>query len=839
MSLALCIPDLLKNGEIDQRQADEMLDLFGSLQSEYRRSMGDAAADAVASARALEQLAIVKRERQRQALLQVQGQRTAWLDMERFGRGAGGVRALPKDAPGRLAKAAEALLVRSEYAPYQNVEYLWKSIRGQAHATMTDVLQKHSRDMLGRVRNKADLDDMVREAFTPGSTNNLAAQEMGDAWRATHEPLRQRFNGAGGHIGKLEHWGLPTNWEPDAVATAGFDAWRADMLRTLDRTRIIDDATGAPFGDEAFDAVLRDVFDVISTDGWAHRAPGTITGKSGVGNRRADHRFLIMRDADAWMEMQAKYGAGASPFDTMMAHIDGMARDIAMMERLGPNPAQMLQWLGDTIEKDANLKAARGGPDGKKRRETAFASRARIERLYDEISGANRRPENHRLALGFSTLRSWQVTTKLGSAVLSTTSDQATQLLARQMNGLPVARQLWSQLKLFNPAYAGDRALAMRMGLIAEEASNAAAATARMTGEELTGEWTRRLADGTMRWSGLSAVTQNGRWAFGMDFLSHITGERGKAFGELDASFRSAFERYGMGAGDWDRIRATPLTNDRGADWIMPDAIGDQATRDRMMRMILTETDFAVPVPGIAMSAAINSALPKGTWVGEMGRTAFQFKSFAVGLTMMQMQRVLAMTGWNRARYAAQFLIYTTVMGALALQLKEIAKGRDPRPIWDADDPGATAAFWGAATLQGGGVGIYGDFLRSSQSRFGGGIGSVLAGPAFATIDNGLNLTAGQALKVAQGEKANPGAALVKLIKSETPGVGSLWYTRLAFERLMLDEMSAMIDPNYRDRFKRLERHAEEQGQEFFWAPGDGLDELRAPDWGNSIAAAD
>ena len=834
MSLGQCIPDLLANGDIDPRQADEMLELFGALKSEYRKTMGDAAADAAASTKALEQLEMRGRERKRQALLQVQGQRTAWLDMNAYGRGAGGVRAIDDGAPDRLAKAVEALLVRSEYAPYRNVEYLWKSIRGQAHATMTGVLQKHSRDLLGRVRNKAELEDMVRELFVPGSTGNLSARELADAWRSASEGLRQRYNAAGGHIGKLDDWGLPQSWDADAVAGAGFDAWRADMMAGLDRGRMIDAATGAAFTDEALDAVLRDVFATISTDGWAHRSPGAMGGGS-IANRRADHRFLIFRDADQWMAMQAKYGGGASAFDTMMAHVDAMSRDIALMERLGPNPAQALKWLADTVEKDANLKAGAGGAGGKARRDAAVATRARLQRIYDEIGGANRRPENRRLALGFSTLRSWQVATKLGSAVLSTTSDQATQLLARQMNGIPVAQQLWTQVRLLNPANAEDRALAMRMGLIAEEASQMAATTARMTGEELTGEWSRRLAEGTMRLSGLSAVTQSGRWAFGMDFLSHITGERGKAFGALDAPFREAFERYGMGAADWDRIRATPLTEARGAEWIMPDAIGDQALRDRMMRMILTEVDYAVPVPSIALNASVNSILPKGTLVGEVGRTAFQFKSFAVGLMMMQAQRAMARTGWNRGAYVAKLAIYTTVMGALALQLKEIAKGRDPRPIWDSEDPQASAAFWGAAMLQGGGLGIYGDFLKSSQSRFGGGIASVLAGPAFATVDATLKLTAGQALKAAQGEKTNAGASAVKLLKSETPGIGSLWYTRLAFERLMLDEMSEMIDPGNVERIERLKDYAEEQGQDYFWAPGDYLEQARAPDVGNLV----
>jgi hypothetical protein len=44
----------------------------------------------------------------------------------------------------------------------------------------------------------------------------------------------------------------------------------------------------------------------------------------------------------------------------MMGHIDGMSRDIALMEILGPNPAATVRWLKDMIEKSAELDASPG-----------------------------------------------------------------------------------------------------------------------------------------------------------------------------------------------------------------------------------------------------------------------------------------------------------------------------------------------------------------------------------------------------------------------------------------------------------------------------------------------
>ena len=48
--------------------------------------------------------------------------------------------------------------------------------------------------------------------------------------------------------------------------------------------------------------------------------------------------------------------------------------------------------------------------------------------------------------------------------------------------------------------------------------------------------------------------------------------------------------------------------------------------------------------------------------------------------------------------------------------------------------------------------------------------------------------------------------------------------SREAFDRLIADEMTAMIDPNANERFRRIERMAKkEYGQRFWWAPGDRL----------------
>ncbi|MCJ8159928.1 hypothetical protein, partial [Sphingomonas sp. LaA6.9] len=549
MSLERCIPDLVKEGRLTAEQGAAAAELYGRRKRFHRRSMGDAAAEALASdetAAALERSAAQSR---RQKQLQMKAQLDAITNIAKFDGGSG-------KSPG---DAAIALLVRDERAPYSNVEYRWKEVRGSAHALIDGILLKHRRNLVGQVRSKAELEDLVREAFGQ-KTSNLSAREFADAWAQASEMLRQRFNAAGGDIGKLDSWGLPQSHDSVVIAEASKAEWVDYITPLLDRPRMIDDATGKPFDDETLSEVLGDVYDTIRTDGQIDRVPGGQRGGK-LANQRADHRFLHFADADSWLQYQARFGKGTA-FDAMMNHIDGMSRDIALMETLGPNPAATVQWLQDSLTKQAAIEGGRGDRrlfglrPGKLRTDLARQDVNIVGEIFDEIMGKYRAPHNRELALTFSAIRSWQVSTKLGSAVLSTTSDQATQILTRGFNGLPIRQMASSQVKLLNPLDSTHKAFAIREGLIAEEASQIASAQARYTGEELTGEISRNIAETVMRVSGLNAVTQAGRWSFGMDFISALTDYAPQGWDALEAPFRRMLERYGLDAADWDKIRA-------------------------------------------------------------------------------------------------------------------------------------------------------------------------------------------------------------------------------------------------------------------------------------------
>ena len=200
---------------------------------------------------------------------------------------------------------------------------------------------------------------------------------------------------------------------------------------------------------------------------------------------------------------------------------------------------------------------------------------------------------------------------------------------------------------------------------------------------------------------------------------------------------------------------------------------------------------------------------------------------FPITVLQLHMQRLIAQRGiTSKAQYAAWLFLGTTVVGALGEQLSQISKGRDPLNM---EDP----KFWAKSAMRGGGIGLFGDFLFADQNRYGGGIVNSLAGPVLGSqVPAALKLTLGNIQELAaEGEARNAGRELSRFVEANLPG-RSLWYGRLAMERLIFDELEAAIDPNASKSFRLIEQGARrDYRQRFWWRPGTTLPR-RGPDLG-------
>lgn len=384
--------------------------------------------------------------------------------------------------------------------------------------------------------------------------------------------------------------------------------------------------------------------------------------------------------------------------------------------------------------------------------------------------------------------------------------------------------------------------MALRAGL----AMNTYIASLNRYGNEMLGRsFSSKLATTTLRASGLLAITEARKRAFGVTYmhaLGAITRDHA-SLSELDPGDYKILLGKGIGEQDYEVWRRAELEDWGGGNNTMltPDAIyripdeklsdlGDprrlkEEAATRLLGTILEETDVAVIEPGAADRAMMMSGVQRGTWKGELGRSILLFKSFPIAMVNRHLRRGLAMdTGGGRAAYLATLLAGTTVAGMAALQANEVLNGRDPR---DMTDP----RTWVAAMLKGGALSIYGDFLFSDSTRYGQSPFASLLGPVAGEGEDILKLTQGNAIKASEGRRTTSGADAVRFVKGNIPVI-NLWYTKAALDHLVFQRLQEYFSPGYLARQRRRARR--EYNQEYWWEPGKPTPK-RAPNPGAAV----
>ena len=275
--------------------------------------------------------------------------------------------------------AAVAHLEQDGMSRFSSVTQREDAIKGMAFAEMSQVLGTFRRNLVGEVRQKAQLKNMTREIFGE-STGDASAKEMAAAWTKTAETLRKKFNRAGGSIPKNEKWFLPQNHQSLKISKAGYEAWRSNILPKLSPNDMIDQVTGLAFTPQRLELALKDVYETITTEGANKMTPGSGGRGKSLANQRQDHRFLVFKDADSWLEYQKEFGDD-NVFDVMVSHISNMSRDISMMEVLGPNPTSTITFMKDTLTKQAKMAKDEALKD------KARSTGKRLDDMYMAVSG--------------------------------------------------------------------------------------------------------------------------------------------------------------------------------------------------------------------------------------------------------------------------------------------------------------------------------------------------------------------------------------------------------------------------------------------------------------------
>lgn len=869
MTAKSCFTQKVGAGRVARRAGEQILAMLDELEADYRKRPGETDASRQA---ALDVAAIAKAEAKRKrdllnrtiaaqgtTLKRVQSYREIVTGAREskatiFGIEHGGSQApvlLRKEETSLTTPAVKAMLVRDPHEVhgiFSNVFDVMTQLRGEAHGRMAEAIRLLRPRFLGTRTSAARELELLRAAY--GDTRvspdaRLAYAGLNDAinW------LGAQYRAAGGKLAARKDWRLPNpELDPGKILKGGARQWRELVTANVDRSAVLDWATGKPVNDTQFDRIVEEAYRGFESGHFEGPPSAGVPRSRMLANKRDVARVFTWKSPEAWQNIAGAYGVHQSPWQAMMDHVAGLARDTALMRTLGPNPQSWLRFATDLIArepyKEKLIEAAGARPVGgiaklRGREEAVGVARmqavqdsveknqAALADYFDEVTGASRVPVNTAVAARMGNVRSALVASSMGSAIISSLSDLATTTMVARFNRLPLGDVIRGMQMIGGRE--GEIFLAQQ-GLVADSLANAARQDDQIMGQTIRSSRIAKMGSAVIRASGLRLWTAKLRGAFALGWMTHLGRKPEVAWRKLEPGMQAAFGRYGIDETAYDLIRNTqpfePRPNAlliRPRDVAAGGTVGHREAAEKFGRLINTEMEFAViEHDPIARAWMLGRGARPGSTKGELLRGISMYRNFSASFVTLWFARALA-KGFDGSRlgHAGLTILFMWAMGMVASQAKNMVAGRDPRDMTD-------WKTWGAALLQGGGLGVFGDFIGSSVTRDQNSFGPIIAGPIGSAADDVSNFIIPNVRKVLNGETTHFAGDALYLASKYMPG-HNLWYARLALQRGILDQLALMVDDRARDRFSRMEKDAARNyGQDFYWRPGEMLPE-RAP----------
>lgn len=206
--------------------------------------------------------------------------------------------------------------------------------------------------------------------------------------------------------------------------------------------------------------------------------------------------------------------------------------------------------------------------------------------------------------------------------------------------------------------------------------------------------------------------------------------------------------------------------------------------------------------------AVVTQGIPPGSPLGEVVRSVMQFKSFSIAFGQRVLGRqflggpgvdpsasLLTRLGQGTSSNIpaiATLIAFSTAYGYLSMTAKDALKNRSPK------DPRSPATLL-AAMVQGGGAGLYGDYLFGQYDRFGGNILQSAVGPTIGEVAGGVSLLQGLRQSAVHGisgagDKGAGAADVMNYALNNAPFL-NLLVLRTALDLAVLNQLQEWASP--------------------------------------------
>lgn len=703
-------------------------------------------------------------------------------------------------------------------------------------------------------------DESILATVTP------EAKEIAKVFNEYNELSRNHANQAGAWIKKLEGYVLRRSHDTVKIKKAAgmmikngdprhAKAWKDFVAERIDWEKTMSDVPMA-----RRDQVLGELYTQFAAGVHVKFGEGGVAGLKGfanIGKKLSRERVLHFKTPQAEFEYHTKFAQGGSIFENMTTGLMRMARDTAVMRKLGPNAKANY----DAAIAEMKKTYVKEGNEAKVLEINQTESKLNRD-LWPVITGEINIPENAGMAKWSQTIRNVEIMGDLARAVLSGLSDIPFYASAMRYTG---ERNFGSFLNGMHDAVTnlvkgvGSKTtpdqiqMASEMGILIDAvASPASHVDVDTTAAGRTSAWVQKF----FKYNGLSWWQDKIRMGSVMATAHRHAQYAGKGFNELPSGMQAILRQFDIKPKEWDFIRSLEIdTDSQGRTFLTPEVInkadstkiqeflGDgkkmtPAKGERLKSELLNKyrtlfsevAAMATSEPGKMERAIMMHGTRPGTWLGETLRHFWMYKSFTTSVMRKHLGRELWGYDSNKVSIAealgrmvkgknnsgagglANMIVFGTMMGYGSMVLKDLASGKTPRVPKDRD---SALRIMGAAMAQSGSMGIYGDFLFGElKSRMGQGPLETFLGPTYKRISDITDLYQ----RVRSGDDF--GSKAFNFALNNAPVANSaynLFYTRWALDYLIVYRMQEMMNPGYLQRMQnRLKR---EKQQEFLVPP--------------------
>jgi len=672
--------------------------------------------------------------------------------------------------------------------------------------------------------SEGQMDIEIMQEMVGITTGVKQAKDIAMILKKYQNSWRNRLNDLGANIGLLDDWITRTTHNTEKMANASKiskiigdnrTAWVEFIKGRLDIPR-----TFANVSDPAqIDNILGDIYNsIMSGDHLKHGGTNSVYGTRNVTNRLNASRVLHFKDVQARQEYNVAFGE-PSLKESVMGVLSNSARNIAIMQELGTNPK-------DTLNKIlALLRKKYKDQDSKITRQLNLKT---FENQFKEIDGSINGIGNQTLATISMGVRTLQNTGKLGLATITSFGDLAQYMGTTSFQGRGLFSGLFEALNgLFKT---NDRA-AME---VLQTTSNSIHSFMGNKYGAANDTWGTmgKIQNTFFKWNTLNGWISSLKSSMAVGLSRHYGMQTELKFSDLSIRERNFLTLYGIDDGKWNMLRSIKTLDVEGKRYMTAEGVNELSDNvinayvgkklsQREIRnfkqdleitwrnVLVDQTMHGTPEPDAAVRAITNQGLEKGTPMGETIRFVMQFKSFPISIWKKIIGRELYSYGPDDSRLAkvsglASLLMLSTFWGYIAMSVKDMIKGRSPR------DPNKKSTLV-QAFAQGGGAGIYGDFLINElQNEYGNGIFETALGPTASDIKKIFDIVQ------SMNDPKKAGKKFVQLAEGNVPFL-NLYYTKTAYDYLIGYQVKEYLDPGF---FRRMrDKHEQQRGQSYYLKP--------------------